>query len=224
MKISVFVPCVPNHWENIQNIVNAYNCGTVKPDEIIVLISDCTKIKNRQVNGARIVPIENPMYAGPARQRAVGLCRGDIIMYQDSDDIPHKARVEIIKGFFENHKDAVMVNHSYCYKKWDNEIKMDYKVYNAYNELYKLYFPDDDFLKSKEQPCYGAGLPFMVHAGVPSVKRSLLYNLSWKAPNECRIAPEPKTKSEDMEFCMEALYKMKAAVYAIDTKPYLYTG
>lgn len=224
MKISVFIPCVPNHWPNIKNIVNAYNCGSVVPDEIVILLSDCGKVKNYHIPGSVTIAIERPLYAGPARQRAVNLCRGDIIMYNDADDLPHKDRVKIVKDVFEKNSDIMVLSHSYDYKEWSNGDVSKYKMYDAYNLLYEECFKDSDFMNCSVRGSFGDCAGFPVHAGVPCIRRDVLKVISWKHPKDLIVAPDPKTKTEDFEFCFECLYKYKHQHAIIDSKIYLYTG
>jgi hypothetical protein len=120
MEISLFIPTIPEHIKYLDNILDIYlNKSSIKPDEIIVSVSNYKVIptdvlspmfeKNQNV---KFILHDNIMLAGPNRQVSKDFCNGDIIIYQDSDDLPHIQRIEIIKHFFENY-DILHLNHSY---------------------------------------------------------------------------------------------------------------
>lgn len=231
MKISVFIPCAPWHFKNVKSILQAYKDQSRVPDEVVIMLSGGNEVSpadrinlQKHFRGfLRLIVNGTRMYAGPARQVALNRAKGDIIMYHDADDLPHVDRCKVIEKFFEENKKCKVVCHSYNFrqwKPWDGK----YTIHNAYDRFYEQYFPGGDFLKSENQGCFGGGIGFPVHAGVPCLRKEILKDITWKAPEQLVVAPPPKNKTEDYEFEMECLYNLKKAHYIIDAPIYLYMG
>jgi glycosyltransferase involved in cell wall biosynthesis len=84
-----------------------------QPDEIVVALSGCAApgtIPDR----VRLVHSEAPLTAGQNRNRAADAASGDLLIYQDADDIPHPQRTEIIAGLFEAYEIEHLM-HGYVY-------------------------------------------------------------------------------------------------------------
>jgi hypothetical protein len=108
MKYSLFIPTIPKHFHFLNEILEKYKNGSEQPDEIIISISESSKINQDDIRilknnfNIKIIEHNNIMLAGPNRQVSKEFCNGDVIIYQDSDDLPHFQRIEVIKSFFEN--------------------------------------------------------------------------------------------------------------------------
>jgi hypothetical protein len=147
---------------------------------------------------------------------------GDIIVYQDDDDIPSCRRIEIIKHFFET-QDIMCLNHSYVYNKevpnLDN-VDINAIRYIQSDEIYNKYFPN-----RKLEECvsisksYGGGFNVPTCAGPVSIKREVLNYVKWKANNEISLCAQ--RKGEDYDFCMEVLYRFNKSII-IDVPIYSY--
>jgi hypothetical protein len=238
MSIGVFIPSVPWHVDTVAPIVRAYMQGPLKPDKIVIYLSgtdlcDGARIRSMKAHIRRIPNVyvqteDKIVQAGPARQAALDLLDTDIVAYQDSDDLPHRMRISTIKEVFHNCAHLDMFNHSYDYKKWSlrppNRFKWGEGAHIEGKVLYERYFPNSKFEEGAKHNAYGDFLPFPVHAGVPCIRRELLKEITWKPAEDLKIAPNPKTKTEDFEFCHEVLYRDYKKVAAVDFPCYLYTG
>lgn len=247
MTVSVFIPTTPNYIKYLNSILDAYiNDSTVKPDEIVVSISNYKEIDNvlmenliKKFNHVKFILHENILLAGPNRQCANKYCDSDIIIYQDSDDLPHPQRVEIIKYVFNNY-DIVHLNHSYynlteeIIKTNKNKLPNSEKIvlcdikYMGSDELYKIHLPN-----GKLEECtnitnyYGYGVNYPVHAGAVAIKKDVLKYVMWKNRDELKYSPQWFNRlykgAEDYEFCVECLkYFNKSMI--IDSKIYYYCG
>jgi hypothetical protein len=119
----------------------------------------------------------------------------------------------------------MLINHSYVRFKDTfsemNEIEMPIKETNG-SELYDFYFPNkilEDCVKSSL--CFGGGVQWSVHAGAVCIRKRVLEKIQWKGPENLLFAPDPKTKTEDYEFNMEALYYLNSHLI-INAKLYFY--
>lgn len=234
MKISIFIPTIPNHIKYLDKLFHYIYDSTVIPDEVIMSVSDYNKCDKNIINTIEnkykinIIKHDKIMLAGPNRQVSKDSCFGDIIMYQDADDLPHRQRVEIVKYFFEKY-DIVHLNHSYLPNntldfKIDNYD--DIKMINS-QEIFDKYFPSN-VLENCINYCgaYGSGFNLPFHAGVPCIKKEVLDVVKWKDRDELTYSPSWNIKSfkgaEDYEFCMETLYHFNKSIL-IDSKIYSYT-
>lgn len=78
---------------------------TVKPDEVIVSISGTTNapaIAGKLPFRVRILTDGAKAYAGKNRNRTASAATGDVLIYQDADDVSHPQRVEIVKHLFSH--------------------------------------------------------------------------------------------------------------------------
>lgn len=244
MKTSLFIPTIPIHFRHIENILNHYYNGTVVPDEIIISISqshnlddESKKLIKNKFPDVKIIEHSDSLQSGPNRQISKTACKGDIIIYQDSDDIPHRQRVEIIKYFFNNY-DIMHLNHSYT-RNESNDFHIsipDIKFIDS-ERLYKSYFPNSILNEClKVHGAYGGGFDMGIHGGAIAIKREVLNVVEWKPKTHLfkneewlrgGLPPimnhnDPRIPgAEDYEFCMETLFKLKKSIL-IDAKIYTY--
>lgn len=234
MRIGVYIPSIPRHFGHLDGIIKAYYGGTRAPDRLMVFLSGANEVAAENTTGLKkanpgieIVLHSTIVQAGPARQKAVQLLADcDIVSYQDSDDLPHATRLQVVERWFEANPDALSMYHSYLRgMQWpkDAAAKMAEPQKTIWaRELSKYYFPSGSFFDAKAQPCFGTGCPWMTHAGVPSVRPGFLRNITWKKAEELRIAPEPRTKTEDFEFGFESVFRYPNQVGLVSTPCYLY--
>jgi hypothetical protein len=213
MKVSVFIPCVPEHIQNIVRIISAYENGTRKPDEYVIGLSRCKEVNifTRTAIGTMprtiLIDVAKPLYAGPCQQLAEYFCNGDIIMYQAADDMPHERRVEIVKDYFKRY-DIVALNHSYygtTERQHQHLQKYDYsKIRVAQPRELVTYYrehPDD---------VYGQGF-FRVGAGIICIRPKVLQKVKWGY----------ERKGQDGIFCKKVLFTFQKSIL-IDAPLYWY--
>lgn len=102
-SVTVVVPCSHKHLKYLGGLVAAYQTQTRKPDQIVVVVSGCAASALPRV-AAEVLHSSTPQTAGFNRNRGSDAARGDVILYQDADDLPHPQRVEIIAGLFEKYQ------------------------------------------------------------------------------------------------------------------------
>lgn len=239
MTTSIFIPTTPFHIKYLTRILRYTRIGKVQPDEIIISISDyksCDKetidiINNIEKEYDVIIIKNEPLNPGPNRQLAKNYCKGDIIIYQDSDDVPHPRRVEIIKYFFENY-DISHLNHSGVMSFNDiiidfKEIELD-KINIIHSDtIYKKYFPNNNIMDCLGQTnSYGSEFTkFNAICGPLAVKSEVLDTISWKDRKELSHSPNWDDVSykgaEDYEFCTDVLFNLNKSMI-IDAPIYIY--
>jgi hypothetical protein len=222
MKYCVFIPTIPSRFNKLENLVNLYNAGTVKPDEIIINASSVNSdnynilinLFNKNIHNLKIIPHRTHLEAGPNRQMAQYISQSDVIVYQDDDDLPSDKRLEIIKSYFET-MDIVCLNHGYVYNDILPELK-NISIIES-QKLYEHYFPNGILEECKHYNSYGDGF-FPICAGPVSIKKNVLNVVQWK--EKCNITLT-NFKAEDFQFCMEVLHKFNKSLL-IDSKIYQY--
>ena len=101
--VSVVVPCAHSHVVHLVEVVGALYAQTRKPDQIVVAVSGCEASELPKLN-AEVVHSRDRQTAGANRNRGTAVSRGDVVIYQDADDLPHPQRVEIIAALFEKYE------------------------------------------------------------------------------------------------------------------------
>lgn len=229
MTCSVVIPCIPRHFDNLGNIINAFKAGTKQPDEVIVALSESGSISQDKLDHlvslcVKLVHIPEVGSSARNRQNGSNVATGDIIIYQDADDLPHPRRVEVINWFFEI-SDIVHLNHSYY--KGDTVPLVDQIKAVKSETLFNTYFPHGIFEECKGiTTAYGGDIGFVengvgipIHAGAVAIRREVLKQVKWREASEMVLFNY--YRFEDYEFCMEVLYKFKKSL-VIDAKLYQY--
>ena len=111
MRASVLIPCVARHIGLLPELFNHLARQTVRPDEVVVSVSGAATMPTAVANAAalhrfpiRILP--QPGFANAARNRnlAADASKGELLIYQDADDLPHPQRVELLRALFETYE------------------------------------------------------------------------------------------------------------------------
>jgi hypothetical protein len=220
MKISLVIPSTTNHFKYVDCILKNYELGTVKPDEVIVSISnghllDEQNLKNIELkyknSFEKLKFIINPFQVMEGPNRGIGSIHTsfDYITYHDSDDIPHPQRIEIIKHFFKNY-DILHLNHSYTFSTIFEKILLNDIILIESEKIYLDHFGNKtyenrplDYFPNPNDKSYGYNCGFPVCGGPTTIHKSVLDHISW---NENRIL------SYDYDFCMDVLFKYKKSI------------
>ena len=228
MKTSLVIPCTPEHFLNLLNILSFYNQNTVKPDEVVVSLSnshqvsrsfkDYVKSKCSEMF-ANFVLLEHnrKVTHGPNRQAASEASSGDLIIYTDADDVPHFKRVETIKHFFENY-DVLHLNHWYCK---ENATFTDFSFSDVEfvlpEQIDDYYFSDCSLgeIQFKKPGGYGGHFG-RTGGGSLSIHKKVLERVRWKDWNEL-FGP-----GEDWQFCFETAHTFrKSMILKLDLIKYI---
>jgi len=223
MKISLVIPSTPNHFKYLDCILTKYFENTVKPDQVIISVSEGNLINQQLTDQLKIkyskmfddfimVLNDKKVMEGPNRGVGSKYATCDYITYHDSDDIPHPQRIEIIKHFFEKY-DILHLNHSYTFKTEFNYISIDDIVKYESEFLYKNHFNDienigkrpTEIFPNPKDKSYGCSwlIGFPICGGPTSINRKVLDRINWS---------EDKILSYDYDFCMDVLFKFKKSM------------
>jgi len=239
MKVSMVIPCAPKDFYKLCNVLNFTASCSKKPDEVILGISQIHMFQQDELekvqklgptlfNEFKITGVVDKHWPGPNRQRASEVATGDIIIYQDADDLPHFQRVEHISRFFEE-MDIVHLNSAYFHSAFTYEHRVNYEDVKTVesNTIYKRYFPSGDLKEcTKVTWSYGDNLGFkfpLIHVGATSIRRSVLEKIQWKDVKDLTLCDDQgfKHRTEDYEFCMSLLHTFNKSLL-IDAPLYYY--
>lgn len=102
LRATVVVPCVAKHARHLPELLAHLEQQTVLPDEVAISVSEGPAPFLRSAR-FRVIVVANlgRAYAGRNRNLAAAASTGDILVYQDADDLPHPQRVEMAHALLE---------------------------------------------------------------------------------------------------------------------------
>jgi hypothetical protein len=199
------------------------------PDEVIVSVANAHLMDQAIITGVgnkfnnsfdnfKILLHDRTVPEGPNRGAGSLEAQHELIIYQDSDDIPHPQRIEVIKYFFENY-DILHLNHAFTYEKGFHDLDSKRVNYRSSQDMFSLYFPE--YLKTEQSHRtrqnrprkvfgpkgnslpYGSGFEWDITGGSTSILRSVLDKIEWKWEMDV---------SYDYDFCMDTLFYFNKSV------------
>lgn len=172
---SIIIPCHYRHFQYIDKLLRLYEQQTVLPLEIIIVLCEYKKLNNNQITAIennkyaydlKIIKIEKKSPAGNNRYIGSKESRGNIIIFQDADDIPHSQRIEMIEYFFKKYPDIMHICHGY------SRFVIS-KRYNPSNVKYEIY-AHNMFLNHKEMASYN------LTNGNIGIRRNIVEKVKWE--------------------------------------------
>ena len=170
LTVSVIIPCTQKHVAHLPALINALRAQTRKADQIVVATSGCAAAELPTLD-ADVVHSSTPCTAGSNRNRGSAAARGDVVIYQDADDLPHPQRVEIVAGLFEKYQIEHLMHFYYRLTPGSDE----FSVKEAAKRT-----------RYRTKPTAGG-----ITNGNPAVARAVLRAVQW---------PEYPQIGEDVEF------------------------
>lgn len=124
MRITVAIPCIPRHVQYMPRVLASVRNQTTPAFEVIVSICNTTAAEAQAYETAwrkllpetiqlRILHHPNSLRAGPNRNEAARVARGDILTFFDADDEMHPQRLEAIVHVFTRFPDTKLFLHNF---------------------------------------------------------------------------------------------------------------
>lgn len=178
--VSVVIPCKPGHIGNLPAVIQAYMCGTVAPLEIIIGMCLAAEVKDqiRELRAMdKVLVVETSqntkILAGDNRNAVLPAVSGDIVLYQDADDLPSPQRVEIIKHIFHIYS-VVHVSHGFVLRNEEFPVYDLNAIKIALQSEHSDWFTDDRYgVIGDDWTSRHIGM------GVPAVLREVAMAIPW---------------------------------------------
>ena len=187
--ISVVIPCYYKHFDELNELLDAYASQTQRPDEVVISLSEANKVDTKEIEKLRnsswpflvqLIQSSNRYFAGENRNIGVGNAKYELVILQDADDLPHPQRVEIISMLFDTY-DFDHLIHFFNMSTEETSQQRTWKLYDRKYVLKKAVFMGNyDSLYSQRWRRKNS-LP---HNGNIAIKRSIFEDVSWTGIRE----------------------------------------
>ena len=195
-SISVVIPCHSNHFIYIENLLSELSNQSLIPNQVVVSVSSANSQTKKGINELiannsypfelRILISEEEILAGPNRNKGCRFAKGEIIIFQDADDLPHPQRCEIINEIFMTENTSIVL-HDWI----DTKIDFTKDLFDV-KSVKRIKFEDFKFFSNHK-----------VQFGCPSIKKNVLTTNRW--PN---VYP-----GEDQVFLRSVLKVFEYGIY-----------
>lgn len=171
--VSVIVPCHYKHFERLPELLQHLSMQTVLPDEVVISLSEAHKIDFLLFSALVVKDYPFPvtflvhkqrLYAGENRNLACLNSKGDILVLQDADDIPHPQRIEILLNCFQDENIQHIIHKWKQEEEWTSgwELIDHYEIYPIKNWRHYASFT-------------------MVHNGNCAIRRKVFETVQWSS-------------------------------------------
>jgi len=232
MKTSIVIPSTNKHFKYLDYVFLSYTQQTVKPEEVVVSVANGHLINQSEINDLKdkykvffenieIILHNKVIPEGPNRGEGTKIASNELIMYNDSDDLAHPQRVEIIKRMFDLY-DINHLNHSYSFEERFDLITNVETIESQ--DIFNMYFPSfvswdqkDRIRKNRPRRVYGpagnslpygSGFDVDITGGSLSILKSVTDIINWEWDVDI---------SYDYDFCMDTLFYFNKSIL-IDSK------
>jgi len=164
-NISVIIPCANEDAHLLVNLIHILKYQTLLPKEIIISLSGKKYLRPetlKNVEALSVLPLpfaikilyhNDKVWASGNKNFAAAVATGDILIVQDSDDIPHFQRFEIIKYFMEKY-DAVHIGHGFTERRSKDAILASAYQRHPFNTRYHIPSISYYIVTPENQPRY----------------------------------------------------------------------
>lgn len=232
MKKSVVIPSTDKHFKYLDKVFLSYADQTMKPEEIVVSIANGHLVNKEEIRELRnkyswyfenieIILHDRVVPEGPNRGEGTKVASNELIIYNDSDDLAHPQRVEIVDTIF-NEYDINHLNHSYSFEEEFNYITKIGIIESQ--DIFDMYFPEfvswdqkDRIRKNRPRKVYGpkgnslpygSGFDVDITGGSLCILKSVTDVINWEWDMDV---------SYDYDFCMDTLFYFNKSLL-IDSK------
>lgn len=174
-KISVVIPCHFLHFNYLYNLCKIYERQTYLPHEIVIVLSEFNRMKYIKIKelknikfkfNVKIIEVLEKSPAGNNRYIGSKKAEGDIIVFQDADDIPHFQRLEIINKIFQDNPEINHLTHAYSKRFLNIAFKLD--------KIPTQIFTHNMFNDHKEMAKYS------LHNGAIGIRKDIIDKIEWE--------------------------------------------
>jgi len=221
MKKSVVIPSTDKHFKYLDKVFLSYVDQTMKPEEIVVSIANGHLVNKEEIRTLKskysqyfenieIILHNRVVPEGPNRGEGTKVASNELIIYNDSDDLAHPQRVEIVSNAFDQYE-INHLNHSYSFDESFYSITQIKGIESQ--AMFKMYFPDfvswdqkDRIRKNRPRKVYGpkgnslpygSGFDVDITGGSLCILKNVTDIINWEWNMDV---------SYDYDFCMDTLF------------------
>lgn len=227
MKISLVIPSIDLHFQYLDCVLTHYYKGQIRPNEVIVSLSNTQNLQPKSIYNLKskfrdefdkfiLLDEPNLLNQGSSRLKGTHFTTGDLIVYSDSDDIPHPQRIAIIQHMFQ-HNDIVHLNHGFTFEQKFDPIVLDKISIIQPDEVFQRHFPQIDpttprntydrprlsYDENNNTLPYGGGLSWNITGGHTSITKEVLKEILWR---------DTEDVAYDYDFCMDVLFRFNKSM------------
>ena len=156
--LSVVCPCYPPHQKHIPKFLEQMNMQTIKPDELIISLSEVTemdiKLLKEDLQKLTSIPLqivgqEREALAAVNRNYGALYVSSEYILFLDIDDIYHMKLIEIIKSKIEIYKPNAILYHLTEFISDLDKEPITYKFYSC-EDIFKMAYPTGERNSNQE--------------------------------------------------------------------------
>ena len=228
MKTSVVIPSTNNHFKYLDAVLTSYVRQTIKPEEVVISVANghlidqlhVQQLKNKYkefFENIEIISHNKVVPEGPNRGEGTKVASNELILYNDSDDLAHPQRVQVVKQAFENF-DVVHLNHAFSFDEKFSQLQAFEMVES--DAIFEMYFPSflstpqneriranrprKVFDKNGSSLPYGAGMGLkQITGGSLCILKNVTETIEWEWAMDV---------SYDYDFCMDTLFYFKKSI------------
>jgi len=216
MSISVYIPTDGERLSKLDDIINTYNNGTLKPDEIVISafcvfkeehLTYLRDIHSKNYDNVKIYAGKNLGSTAENLNYALKFTTGDLVLFHDPQKYPSVVRIEMVKQLFETQDINVLHHPSSMVEMFtDKTFSLEHMDIIRSDEIYRRYFPLRG-VKNSWMCSRNYGQEFSIQADMSSIctTREMLKNIKWKDNHECEFY-RGNAEGFGYEFSMEILY------------------
>ncbi len=170
LSVSLIVPCHSRHLDLLKSLLFYYErASSSRPDEVVVSLSGVALIDPLIIKkiesypwrfALKILQHKEELSAAENRNCAANASRGDLLICQDADDLPHRQRIQIIKQLFETYQIDLLL-HRFSFDEAPSQIRFDQAAQQT------------ERIKSLDHVEYLA-------QGVPAFTREVFQRIQWE--------------------------------------------
>jgi len=203
-SISVVIPCINSHIKFLPRLLEELNNQTCLPSEVVISISSFKPEDSEQISQIentpwlyhlRILKSSKRQFVGENRNIAIQNSKGELIIIQDADDLPHRQRVELIYDIYKKTNFDLLI-HQYVKDTLEYAPHSEHKFrcFNRHQfstesyDLIKLYDTDIMGWKARNPKFFYRNFPqelkghgISSHQGNVAMKKKLLDSVQYNS-------------------------------------------
>jgi len=157
-QLSVVCPCYPPHRKHIPKFLEQMNMQTIKPDELIISLSEITEmdinVLKEDLQKLTSIPLqivgqEGEALAAVNRNYGALYVSSEYILFLDVDDTYHIKLIEVIKSKIEIYKPNAILYHLTESISYLDKEPITYKFYSS-DDIFKMAYPTGERNSNEE--------------------------------------------------------------------------